>query len=65
MDAGARITRKSMSTPKKRQPDRKTGRRLSHVDAAGPVHMVDVGGKPVTWREAVARGIITIAPEGL
>jgi molybdenum cofactor biosynthesis enzyme len=29
--------------------------RLSHVDAEGRVRMVDVGEKPVTIREAVAR----------
>ena len=29
---------------------------LSHVDARGRVQMVDVGDKPVTAREAVARG---------
>jgi len=31
-------------------------RRLSHVDRKGRVRMVDVGGKPVTARRAVARG---------
>ena len=39
--------------------------RLSHVDARGRVRMVDVGGKAVTDREAVARGHITIAPAAL
>ena len=38
-------------------------RRLSHVDAAGRIRMVDVGGKPVTAREAVARGHIRISAE--
>ena len=38
---------------------RKTG--LSHVDAAGRIRMVDVGAKPVTAREAVARGRIAIS----
>jgi len=33
-------------------------RALSHVDAQGRVKMVDVGAKPVTAREAVARGEI-------
>ena len=32
------------------------GRRLSHLDASGRVRMVDVSGKRVTLREAVARG---------
>jgi len=36
-------------------------RRLSHVDEAGRIRMVDVGGKPVTAREAVARGHIRIS----
>ena len=35
---------------------------LTHVDAAGRVRMVDVGAKPVTDREAVARGTIRMAP---
>jgi cyclic pyranopterin phosphate synthase len=35
--------------------------RLTHVDAAGRIRMVDVGGKPVTAREAVARGRIGIS----
>ena len=36
---------------------------LSHVDAEGRVRMVDVGDKPVTQREAVASGAITISTE--
>ena len=39
--------------------------RLSHVDARGRASMVDVGDKPVTAREAVARGDITMTPEAL
>src|SRR6059058_226726 len=38
---------------------------LSHVDARGRVRMVDVGGKPVTEREAIARGSITMSREAL
>ncbi|PYR24531.1 MAG: hypothetical protein DMF92_22500, partial [Acidobacteria bacterium] len=38
---------------------------LSHVDARGRVKMVDVGGKPVTDREAVARGSITMSHTAL
>lgn len=34
---------------------------LSHVDAAGAVRMVDVGGKPVVEREAVATGMVTVS----
>ncbi len=36
---------------------------LSHVDASGAVHMVDVGGKPLSRRRAVARGSVRMAPE--
>ena len=54
-----------MPTAKKRPPVRKTRSRLSHVDASGNVRMVDVGGKPATQREAVARGTITIASDAL
>ena len=40
-------------------------KRLSHVDAAGKIRMVDVGHKPATAREAVARGHITLSVEAL
>jgi len=40
-------------------------RRLSHVDARGRVRMVDVGGKPVTEREAIARGSIRMSKAAL
>lgn len=36
---------------------------LSHVDADGTVRMVDVGGKPLSRRRAVARASIGMAPE--
>jgi cyclic pyranopterin phosphate synthase len=36
---------------------------LSHVDAAGEVRMVDVGGKPLSRRRAVARAVVRVAPE--
>ena len=35
-------------------------KRLSHVDARGRARMVDVSAKPVTVREAVARGHVTL-----
>ena len=37
-----------------------TENKLTHFDAAGNAVMVDVSGKPVTAREAVARGVITM-----
>jgi cyclic pyranopterin phosphate synthase len=39
--------------------------RLSHTDARGRIKMVDVGGKPITDREAIARGSITISAAAL
>jgi cyclic pyranopterin phosphate synthase len=39
------------------------GRSLSHVDAAGEVHMVDVGGNPHERRRAVAQAFVSMRPE--
>lgn len=36
---------------------------FSHVDAEGGVHMVDVGGKPLSRRRARARARLAMAPE--
>jgi cyclic pyranopterin monophosphate synthase len=36
---------------------------LSHVDQAGSVRMVDIGGKPLARRRAVGRGRVTMAAE--
>ncbi len=36
---------------------------LSHVDDAGRVQMVDVGGKPLSRRRAVARASVRMQPE--
>jgi cyclic pyranopterin phosphate synthase len=38
---------------------------LSHIDEKGKARMVDVGDKPVTSREAVARGEITMSATAL
>jgi cyclic pyranopterin monophosphate synthase len=38
-------------------------RELSHVDEAGSVRMVDVGGKPLSRRRALARAHVTMAPD--
>ncbi len=40
-------------------------RKLTHIDARGAARMVDVSGKPVQLREAVARGEIRLRPETL
>jgi cyclic pyranopterin monophosphate synthase len=50
------------------KPTRRTsrpGNRLSHVDAAGEVRMVDVSDKAVTAREAVARGRIAMSADAV
>jgi cyclic pyranopterin phosphate synthase len=41
----------------------RAGDSLTHLDAEGAARMVDVGDKPVTDREAVARGFLTVQPE--
>jgi cyclic pyranopterin phosphate synthase len=48
-------------TNRKRPPRAKAG--LTHVDAKGRIRMVDVGDKPVTDREAVARGSIAMSKD--
>lgn len=44
---------------------KKRKRGLTHVDRAGRVRMVDVGFKPDTSREAVARGSVSMSPTAL
>lgn len=39
--------------------------KLSHIDAKGEAHMVDVGAKDITNREAVVTGNISMLPETL
>ncbi|MFN7882025.1 MAG: cyclic pyranopterin monophosphate synthase MoaC, partial [bacterium] len=39
--------------------------KLTHLDASGAAHMVDVGEKALTSREAVAEGRVVMAPETL
>ena len=38
---------------------------LSHLNSKGEVHMVEVGDRPMTQRQAVAEGFITMQPEVL
>lgn len=40
-------------------------RKLSHLDEQGNAHMVDVGGKAVTHREASAESLVRMQPETL
>ena len=46
-------------------PSPKRGDSLTHLDDQGRVSMVDVGAKPITDREAVARGQVSMQPETL
>ena len=50
---------------RRKTEDGKRKTRLTHVDSAGRIRMVDVGGKPATAREAVARGRIAISAAAL
>src|SRR5271156_5108826 len=48
---------------KKQSPKRRAvSTRLTHLDAGGRIRMVDVGEKPGTRREAIARGEGRVAP---
>ena len=38
---------------------------LTHVDHEGTANMVDVSQKPVTFREAIAKSLVTMNPETL
>lgn len=58
--------------PRKKPTRKRPARRVSsaaaaltHLDRRGRVRMVDVGLKPVTRREAVARGAVRMRPETL
>ena len=44
-----------------KSPDRAAAARLSHLGPDGQARMVDVGAKPVTAREAVARGRVRMS----
>jgi cyclic pyranopterin phosphate synthase len=54
-----------MASKKPSSKRRTVSARLTHLDARGRVRMVDVGEKPITRREAIARGEIRMAPATL
>src|ERR1700720_4958529 len=54
-----------MAGKKQSQSRRAVSTRLTHLDARGRIRMVDVGEKPVTRREAIARGEVRMAPATL
>jgi cyclic pyranopterin phosphate synthase len=41
---------------------RSASKKLTHIDDKGAARMVDVGGKAVTERRAVARGLLRVSP---
>jgi len=51
--------------PRVIERDMKREKPLTHIDASGEASMVDVTGKPVLFREAVARGEIRVSRETL
>jgi len=53
-----------MTRPKVK-PSTEPGQSLTHLDEQGRASMVDVGWKPTTDREAVARGYVSMQPETL
>ena len=59
--------RDSGATPEPTQPTEpaKPADTLTHIDDEGRAHMVDVGDKPVTDREATAKGHVSVQPETL
>jgi cyclic pyranopterin phosphate synthase len=40
-----------------------TDARLTHLDESGRARMVDIGGKPVSERRAVAQAVVRMSPE--
>lgn len=54
-----------MNSPKHHNKAGDDASRLSHFDASGQAHMVDVGEKRETRRTAVAQGAIYVQPETL
>jgi cyclic pyranopterin monophosphate synthase len=54
-----------MAGKKQSTTRRAVSARLTHLDERGRIRMVDVGEKPVTHREAIARGEIRMAPATL
>jgi cyclic pyranopterin phosphate synthase len=62
--SGSRTGARASKPPASPPPDNRARpwrTRLSHVDALGRLHMVDVSDKATTAREAVARGRITMS----
>jgi cyclic pyranopterin phosphate synthase len=59
----AAIGKKKAGPAADEKKKKKTRLALSHVDSRGRIKMVDVGEKPITDREAIARGSIAMSAE--
>jgi len=58
-----RIKDQAVSTrPRKAKTSRRSTAVLTHLDTKGAARMVDVGGKGITERRAVARGLLRVSP---
>jgi cyclic pyranopterin phosphate synthase len=55
----------SINSPEKPDVPQPAGATLTHFDAAGQAHMVDIGAKQDTLRLAIAKGVIRMRPETL
>src|SRR5947207_2105168 len=55
----------SMSTQKDSKNPANAHEALTHFDASGQAHMVDIGDKKETHRIAIATGVIRMKPETL
>lgn len=62
---GTKLIVKPAMASKKQASSRSVAARLTHLDGRGRIRMVDVGEKPVTRREAIARGQVRMAPATL
>ena len=62
-DAAPELGKPGFGKPELGKPE--LGNSLTHLDEQGRAKMVDVGWKPVTDREAVARGSVYMLPETL
>lgn len=56
-----------MLTPPEKAPtlNKEPSQKLTHFDAQGQAHMVDVGAKPASRRIAIAQGFIMMQPDTL
>jgi cyclic pyranopterin phosphate synthase len=64
-DSHTRLSFRRSSALHQRAPGEDAMSPLTHFDAGGQAHMVDVGDKPVTDRVAIAAGRITMQPATL